>query len=120
MHAGQHLSGNELSSDGCILFCSATRCATDRHLVEAEGLQLLQAFDAAPGRADDGETIDEVVGQRAGLAGIAAEADDPAQAIDAVQRLLALGRTKEIVLVARDSSSADVRAAVDYMVGLVK
>src|SRR6185503_7161925 len=47
-----------------------------------------------------------------GLAGIAAEADDPAQAIDAVQRLLALGRTKEIVLVARDSSSADVRAAV--------
>ena len=46
------------------------------------------------------------------LAGIAAEADDPAQAIDAVQRLLALGRTKEIVLVARDSSSADVRSAV--------
>jgi hypothetical protein len=47
-----------------------------------------------------------------GLAGIAAEADDTAQAIDAVRRLLALGRTKEIVLVARDSSSADVRAAV--------
>src|SRR5688572_2035117 len=47
-----------------------------------------------------------------GLAGIAAEADDTAQAIDAVQPLLALGRTKEIVLVARDSASPDVRAAV--------
>jgi len=47
-----------------------------------------------------------------GLAGIAAEADDTTQAIDAVRRLLALGRTKEIVLVARDSSRADVRAAV--------
>jgi hypothetical protein len=46
------------------------------------------------------------------LAGIAAEADDTAQAIDAVRRLLGLGRTKEIVLVARDSSSTDVRAAV--------
>jgi hypothetical protein len=47
-----------------------------------------------------------------GLAGIAAEADDTAQAIDAVRQLLGLGRTREIVLVARDSSSADVRAAV--------
>ena len=47
-----------------------------------------------------------------GLAGIAAEADDPAQAIDAVRQLMALGRTKEIVLVARDSSSAEVRASV--------
>ena len=46
------------------------------------------------------------------LAGIAAEADDPAQALEAVRRLMSLGRTKEIVLVARDSSSADVRAAV--------
>jgi uncharacterized protein DUF349 len=47
-----------------------------------------------------------------GLAGIAAEADDPMQAVDAVRQLMALGRTKEIVLVARDSSSADVRASV--------
>ena len=47
-----------------------------------------------------------------GLAGIAAEADDFAQAIDAVRQLMALGRTKEIVLVARDSSSAEVRASV--------
>ncbi|MBI3049379.1 MAG: DUF349 domain-containing protein [Acidobacteria bacterium] len=47
-----------------------------------------------------------------GLAGIGAEADDPAQALEAVRQLLALGRTKEIVLVARDTSSADVRTAV--------
>lgn len=47
-----------------------------------------------------------------GLAGIAAEADAVAQAIDAVRQLITLGRTKEIVLVARDSSSAEVRAAV--------
>src|SRR5687767_11158712 len=38
-----------------------------------------------------------------GLAGVAAEADDPVQAVDAVRQLMALGRTKEIVLVARDS-----------------
>ena len=47
-----------------------------------------------------------------GLAGIAAEAGDPAQAIDAVRQLMALGKMKEIVLVARDSSSAEVRASV--------
>ncbi len=47
-----------------------------------------------------------------GLAGIAAEADDFGQAIEAVRQLMALGRTKEIVLVARDSSSVEVRAAV--------
>ena len=47
-----------------------------------------------------------------GLAGIAAEADNPALAIDAVRQLLSLGRLKEIVLVARESSSAEVRAAV--------
>ncbi|MBI2829217.1 MAG: DUF349 domain-containing protein [Acidobacteria bacterium] len=47
-----------------------------------------------------------------GLAGIAAEADDPARAIAAVRQLMAVGRTKEIVLVARDSSSAGVRALV--------
>jgi uncharacterized protein DUF349 len=47
-----------------------------------------------------------------GLAGLAAEADDLANALDAAQQLVALGRTKELVLVARDSSSAGVRAAV--------
>jgi hypothetical protein len=47
-----------------------------------------------------------------GLAGIGAEADEAAQAIDAVRQLLALGRTKELVLVARDTSSADVRTAI--------
>jgi hypothetical protein len=47
-----------------------------------------------------------------GLAGVAAEADDVTQAIAAVRQLLTLGRTREIVLVARDSSSPDVRAAV--------
>jgi hypothetical protein len=47
-----------------------------------------------------------------GLAGIAAEADDVNQAIDAVKQLVALGRMREIVLVARDSSSTEVRAGV--------
>ena len=47
-----------------------------------------------------------------GLAGVAAEADEVEQAIEASRQLLALGRTKEIVLVARDSSSAAVRAAI--------
>jgi hypothetical protein len=47
-----------------------------------------------------------------GLAGIAAEADDVNQAIEAVKQLVVLGRTREIVLVARDSSSAEVRAGV--------
>ena len=47
-----------------------------------------------------------------GLAGIAAEADNPSLAIDAVRQLLSLGRLKEIVLVARESSIAEVRAAV--------
>ena len=47
-----------------------------------------------------------------GLAGIAAEADEVARAVDAARALLGLNRTKEIVLVARDSTSAAVRAAV--------
>lgn len=47
-----------------------------------------------------------------GLAGMAAEADEVEQAIDASRQLLALGRTKEIVLIARDSSSPAVRAAI--------
>jgi Arc/MetJ-type ribon-helix-helix transcriptional regulator len=47
-----------------------------------------------------------------GLAGVAAEADDVGQAIEASRQLLALGRTKEIVLIARDSSCPAVRAAI--------
>ena len=47
-----------------------------------------------------------------GLAGVAAEADQVEQAIAASRQLLALGRTKEIVLVARASSSPAVRAAI--------
>jgi hypothetical protein len=47
-----------------------------------------------------------------GLAGIGAEADDAVRASDAVRQLLALGRTKEVVLVARETSNAAVRAAI--------
>lgn len=47
-----------------------------------------------------------------GLAGVGAGADEVQQAIDVVQELLALGRTREIVLVARDSASSHVRAAI--------
>src|SRR6266850_479562 len=47
-----------------------------------------------------------------GLAGLAAEADDVSAATDAVRKLLALGRTKEVVVVARASTSADVRGAI--------
>ena len=46
------------------------------------------------------------------LAGIAADADEVAQAMDAVRQLLALGRAKEIVVVARDSASPEVRASI--------
>ena len=77
---------------------------------------------AAAGRIDDVLVLgdiaktdpDEDVRTEAvrGLAGIAAEADNPALAIDAVRQLLSLGRLKEIVLVARESSIAEVRAAV--------
>ena len=72
-------------------------------------------IDAAAVLGEVGRTDpDEEVRAEAvrGLAGIAAEADDFAQAIDAVRQLMALGRTKEIVLVARDSSSTEVRALV--------
>ena len=46
-----------------------------------------------------------------GLAGLAAEADDVRPRSRRSRQLLGLGRTKEVVLVARDSSSADVRGA---------
>src|SRR5258705_1651494 len=47
-----------------------------------------------------------------GLAGLAAEADDVSAATDAVRHLLALGRVKEVVVVARGSTSAGVRDAI--------
>jgi hypothetical protein len=50
------------------------------------------------------------------LAGIAAEAADTARALAAVGHLLELGRLREVVVVARESAGADVRAAaVDGM-----
>ena len=47
-----------------------------------------------------------------GLAGLAAEADDVSAATDAVRHLLAVGRVKEVVVVARASTSAAVREAI--------
>ena len=47
-----------------------------------------------------------------GLAGLAAEATGTDAAIDAVRQLLALGRGKEVVVVARENPSAAVREAV--------
>ena len=47
-----------------------------------------------------------------GLAGLAAEADDPARAIDAVRHLATLGRTREVVVVARENRDPAIRAAV--------
>src|SRR5689334_20902840 len=47
-----------------------------------------------------------------GLAGLAAETSDTARATDAVRQLVALGRNKEVVVVARENASPGVRAAV--------
>src|SRR5688572_18600744 len=47
-----------------------------------------------------------------GLAGLAAETDDPGRAADIGRQLLALGRTREVVAIARDGSSPAVRAAI--------
>jgi hypothetical protein len=46
------------------------------------------------------------------LAGLAAETDSPDRALDVVQRLAALKRNKEIVVIARESAHAAVRLAV--------
>jgi hypothetical protein len=46
------------------------------------------------------------------LTGQAAETEDAVQAAAVVRQLLALGRTKEVVAIARDGSSAEVRAGV--------
>jgi hypothetical protein len=47
-----------------------------------------------------------------GLAGLAAEADAAPRAVDVARHLIALGRYKEIVVVARENPHADVRAAI--------
>jgi hypothetical protein len=47
-----------------------------------------------------------------GLAGLAAEATGVDAAIDAVRQLLALGRGKEVVVVARENSNSAIREAV--------
>src|SRR5215212_9314773 len=77
---------------------------------------------AAVTRLDDGAVLSEIartdpdedVRTEAirGLAGLAAEADDVSAATDAVRHLLALGRTKEVLVVARASTSLAVRQAI--------
>jgi hypothetical protein len=47
-----------------------------------------------------------------GLAGIAAEADDVERASEVVRQLIALGRFKEVVIVARENPDAQIRAVV--------
>ena len=47
-----------------------------------------------------------------GLAGLAAEADEAPRAVEAVRHLLSLGRTREIVVVARENRDPAIRAAV--------
>src|SRR3954471_9491587 len=77
---------------------------------------------AAVTRLDDVDGLAEIAGSDPdedvrgeavrGLAGIAADADDGSAATSAIRRLLALGRTREVVVVARASTSAEVRAAI--------
>ncbi|HKE87774.1 MAG TPA: DUF349 domain-containing protein [Vicinamibacterales bacterium] len=55
-----------------------------------------------------------------GLAGMAAETSDAVRAADAVRQLVALGRNKEVVVVARENGSAGVRAAVIDLIDDVK
>ena len=47
-----------------------------------------------------------------GLAGLAAEADEASRAVDAVRHLLSLGRTREIVVAARENRDPAIRAAI--------
>ena len=47
-----------------------------------------------------------------GLVGMAAETGDAARAADVARRLLGLGRTREVVLIARESPNVAVRATV--------
>ena len=96
---------------------------------DSDALRALAREDADPrvrraavARIDEAEVLadvartdpDEEVRSEAvrGLAGQAAEADDVSAATDAVRHLLALGRTKEVVVVARASTSEAVRSAI--------
>jgi hypothetical protein len=47
-----------------------------------------------------------------GLAGLAAEADDASRAVEAVRHLMSLGRTREVVIIARENRDPAIRAAV--------
>src|SRR5262245_57701196 len=55
-----------------------------------------------------------------GLAGLAAETTDERRATDAVRQLVALGRNKEVVVVARENGSPGVRTAVIDLIDDVK
>jgi hypothetical protein len=47
-----------------------------------------------------------------GLAGLAAETDDATRASEVARQLIALGRSKEVVLIVRDATVPDVRTAI--------
>jgi hypothetical protein len=98
---------------------------------EAEALRALAREDAEPrvrraavNRLDDLSVLAEVARTdpdeevRAdalrGLAGLAAEADadEAGRAIEAVRHLISLGRTREVVIVARENQDPSIRAAV--------
>ncbi|MGE0593116.1 MAG: DUF349 domain-containing protein [Vicinamibacterales bacterium] len=77
---------------------------------------------AAVSRLDDVALLGEIAGTdpdedvRAeavrGLAGLGAESTDAERIADIVRRLLAIGRSREVVAIARDGATAEVRAAV--------
>jgi hypothetical protein len=96
---------------------------------DADALRALAREDADPrvrraavNRVDDLSVLadvartdpDEEVRAEAirGLAGLAAEADEVVRATDAVRHLSALGRTREVVVVARENRDPAIRAAV--------
>lgn len=96
---------------------------------EAEALRALAREDAEPrvrraavNRLDDLAVLadiartdpdEEVRGDAIrGLAGLGAEADDMGRAVDSVRHLVALGRTREVVVVARENRDQAIRAAV--------
>ena len=96
---------------------------------DADALRALAREDAearvrraAVTRLEDIETLadiartdpDEDVRAEAirGLVGMAAETEDAARAADVARQLLALGRNREIVLIARESPNVAVRATV--------
>jgi hypothetical protein len=96
---------------------------------EAEALRALAREDAEPrvrraavNRLDDLAVLadvartdpdEDVRGEAIRvLAGLGAEADDMVRAIESVRHLAALGRTREVVVVARENRDPSIRAAV--------